>query len=97
MSTDVELERALASVSETLNDQKVAAFDPKRVQEIVDGALGGEHELTVDDGGGLHNKRARGSGQSVGPTPANGSPSGRTSRPTAQTPRFRPSRQTRTS
>ena len=56
MSTDVELERALASVSETLNDQKVAAFDPKRVQEIVDGALGGEHELTVDDGGGLHNK-----------------------------------------
>ena len=56
MSTDVELERVLATVSETLNDQKVDAFDPQRVQELVDGALGGEPELTVDDGGGLHDK-----------------------------------------
>ena len=56
MSTNVEIERALATVTETMNDQKLESFDPKRVQEIVAWALGGEHELTVDYGGGLHDR-----------------------------------------
>jgi hypothetical protein len=54
MATDVEIERALAAVTATLNDQKLDEFDTDRVQEIVDQALGGEWHLTVDDGGGLH-------------------------------------------
>jgi|SRR5947209_6758327 len=54
MATDVEIERALAAVTATLNDQKLEEFDPDRVQEIVDQALAGERQLTVDDGGGLH-------------------------------------------
>jgi hypothetical protein len=52
--TDVEIERALATVSATLNDQKLDSFDRDRVQEMVAGALGGEQELEVDDAGGLH-------------------------------------------
>jgi hypothetical protein len=56
MSTDVEIERALAAVSATLNDQKLERFEPDRVQEIVTGALGGEQNLTVDAGGGLHDE-----------------------------------------
>jgi hypothetical protein len=56
MATDVEIERALAAVSATLNDQRLEEFDPDRVQEIVTESLGGERELTVDDGGGLHGK-----------------------------------------
>lgn len=56
MSRDVEIEWALAAVAATLNDQKVDGFDTKRIQETVDGSLGGEHKLTVDDGGGLHDE-----------------------------------------
>jgi hypothetical protein len=56
MATDVEMDRALAAVSATLNDQKVTEFDRERVQEIVTGALGGEQNLTVDGGGGLHDE-----------------------------------------
>lgn len=56
MATDVEIDRALATVSATLNDQKVAGFDRARVQEIVTGSLGGEPKLTVDGGGGLHDE-----------------------------------------
>jgi len=63
MSTDVEIERALAAVTATLNDQQLDEFDSGRVQEIVDQALGGEHKLSVDDGGGLHDVS---SGQRVG-------------------------------
>lgn len=54
MATDVEIERALAAVTATLNDQGLEEFDTRRVQEIVTEALGGEPHLTVDDGGGLH-------------------------------------------
>jgi hypothetical protein len=54
MATDVEIERALAAVAATLNDQALATFDRDRVQEIVTGALGGEPALAVDAGGGLH-------------------------------------------
>ena len=56
MASDVEIDRALATVGSTLNDQRVEEFDPKRVQEIVTGSLGGEMTLSVDDGGGLHDE-----------------------------------------
>src|SRR5437588_11818860 len=56
MSTDVEVERALATVAATMNDQKLEELDPARVQEMVTEALGGEHKLTVDDGGGIHDE-----------------------------------------
>jgi hypothetical protein len=52
--TDVEIERALATVSATLNDQQLDSFDRDSVQEMVTGALGGSPELEVDDAGGLH-------------------------------------------
>jgi hypothetical protein len=54
MATDVELDRALATVTATLNDRKLDSFDAGRVQEIVTESLGGERNLRVDDGGGLH-------------------------------------------
>ena len=56
MAADVEIDRVLASVSATLNDQKVDSFEAERVQKLVTGALGGEEQLTVDDGGGLHDE-----------------------------------------
>ena len=33
MATDVEIERALAAVTATLNDQELEQFDTSRVQE----------------------------------------------------------------
>jgi hypothetical protein len=56
MSSDVEIERALAAVTATVNDQQVEEFETERIQEIVDQSLGGERKLTVDDGGGLHDE-----------------------------------------
>ena len=56
MATDVEIERALATVTATLNDQKLEQFDAGRVQELVTQSLGGERKLLVDDGGGLHDE-----------------------------------------
>jgi hypothetical protein len=56
MATDVEIERALATVTATLNDQKVEHLDPQRVQEMVTQALGGESKLRIDDGGGIHDE-----------------------------------------
>jgi hypothetical protein len=56
MATDVEIERALAAVTATLNDQKLEKFDSGRIQEIVTESLGGERKLSVDDGGGLHDE-----------------------------------------
>jgi hypothetical protein len=56
MATNVEIGRALAAVAATLNDQKVEGFETPRIQEIVTEALGGEPLLTVDDGGGLHDR-----------------------------------------
>jgi hypothetical protein len=54
MATDVEIDRALAAVAATLNDQKLEEFDRERVEQIVVGSLGGEKRLVVDEGGGLH-------------------------------------------
>jgi hypothetical protein len=56
MATDVEIDRALATVSATMNDQSLEEFDRERVQEIVTEALGGSPVLSVDDGGGLHDE-----------------------------------------
>lgn len=54
MATELEVHRAIAAITATLNDQKLEEFDRRRVQEIVTESLGGSPELTVDDGGGLH-------------------------------------------
>jgi hypothetical protein len=56
MSTDVEIDRALAAVTATLNDEKLQEFDKGRVQMIVTESLGGEQKLELDDGGGLHDE-----------------------------------------
>jgi hypothetical protein len=62
MASDVEIDRALAAISATLNDQQLDHYDAGRVQEIVTESLGGEQDLIVDDGGGVHD----GSGARVG-------------------------------
>lgn len=54
MATDIEIDRALATVTATLNDQKLDQWDTGRVQEIVTESLGGAPALKVDDAGGLH-------------------------------------------
>jgi hypothetical protein len=59
MSTDVEIDRALATVATTLNDQKLETFHSSRVQQIVTESLGGEQALRVDDGGGVHDRAGR--------------------------------------
>ena len=56
MASNVEVDRALAAVTATINDQKLDQFDRERVQEIVTEALGGHPLLSVDDGGGLHDQ-----------------------------------------
>ena len=56
MATEVEIERALAAITATMNDQAMREFERDRVQEIVTASLGGEPLLEVDDGGGLHDE-----------------------------------------
>jgi hypothetical protein len=56
MASDIEIDRALATVSATLNDQGLEEYDSERVQEVVTQSLGGDRTLTVDDGGGLHDE-----------------------------------------
>ena len=56
MATDVEIDRALVAISATLNDQGLDEFDAGRVQQIVSESLGGETELLVDGGGGVHDE-----------------------------------------
>src|SRR5579862_5049905 len=57
MLTDVEIDRAIAVVTATLNDQKLDGFDPDRVQRAITESLSGQPGLTVDEGGGLHDER----------------------------------------
>jgi len=59
MASDFEIERALAAVTTALSDPQLEGFDARRVQAVVDGALGGERWLTVDRGGGLHEQSGR--------------------------------------
>lgn len=56
MGANVGIDRALAAITATLNDQQLEQFDAGRVQEMVTESLGGEPLLTVDDGGGLHDR-----------------------------------------
>jgi hypothetical protein len=56
MESDVEIERALAAITATLNDQGVEEFDRDRVQGIATGSAGGAGTLTVDSGGGIHDE-----------------------------------------
>lgn len=51
MASDVEIERALAVLTATLNDQKLDHFDRERAQAVVS-----DEGLTVDDGGGVHDQ-----------------------------------------
>lgn len=46
-ATDVELDRVLNAVGTTLNDQPSQDVGPQRLQEIADGATGGERKLRV--------------------------------------------------
>ena len=59
MATDAEIERALATVTATLNDQELDEFDSRRIQQVVDASLGAERHLSVDGGGGLHDTDGR--------------------------------------
>jgi hypothetical protein len=54
MASDIEIDRALHAITTTVNDQRLDEYDPRRVQEIVDGAV--EGSLTVDGGGGIHDE-----------------------------------------
>jgi len=49
--TDVEISRALNALSTTLRDQRPPRLEAERVQQIVDGALGGESKLAFQPGG----------------------------------------------
>jgi len=56
MAANLDLDRALAAVTAALNDGPLEQFDPGRVQAMVTESLGGQPLLTVDDGGGLHDR-----------------------------------------
>jgi hypothetical protein len=51
MASDVEIDRALAALTSTLNDHKLDHLDRDHAQEIV-----GPEGFTVDDGGGVHDE-----------------------------------------
>jgi hypothetical protein len=54
VASDIEIERALASITATLNDRQVEQLERERLQRLVDSAVGEALVLSVDDGGGLH-------------------------------------------
>ena len=57
--TDAEIERTLAAITAALNDQRIDGFDAGSVQQLVDQSIGGAGQLTVDAGGGVHNRDGR--------------------------------------
>jgi hypothetical protein len=59
MTTDVQIDRVLAVLTSTLNDHRVESFDAAAVQEMARRALGGEPQVSVDDGGGIHDASGR--------------------------------------
>jgi hypothetical protein len=59
MASDVEVDRAIHAIAQTLNDQQLQEYDKDRVQEIVTESLGGEAKLTADDGGGIHDESGK--------------------------------------
>jgi hypothetical protein len=48
------IQRSVEAVAAALNDGGPDEFNTARIQVIIDGAVGAERLLTVDDGGGLH-------------------------------------------
>jgi hypothetical protein len=56
MSGTDEIARALASITATLNAHSVEELDPDHVQPLVDDAIGQPGVLTLDPGGGLHDR-----------------------------------------
>jgi hypothetical protein len=47
MESEVDLTRALNTLSATLNDRKLGEFDSDQIQELVNGATGGEQLLVA--------------------------------------------------
>jgi hypothetical protein len=47
MADEVDLTRTLNTLSTTLNDQKLDEFDSERVQELANGATGGEMKFVA--------------------------------------------------
>lgn len=47
IAEDAEITRVINALRTTLNDGSLGHFDVARMQEIVNGALGGEHKLTA--------------------------------------------------
>jgi hypothetical protein len=59
MASDVEIDRMLAALAATMNEQQHGCVDAGAMQDIVDGATGGERVFTVDAGGGVHDAGTR--------------------------------------
>jgi hypothetical protein len=51
MATDVEIERALAALTATLNDQQLDHLDRDRAQAAIS-----QEGFTLDEGGGVHDE-----------------------------------------
>src|SRR3954454_21544137 len=47
MAEETDIARAIHALAATLNDRSLGHFDQARIQDIVSGALGGEHKLTA--------------------------------------------------
>jgi hypothetical protein len=47
MAAEVDLTRTMNTLAQTLNDQKLGEFDPARVQELTNGATGGEFKFAA--------------------------------------------------
>jgi hypothetical protein len=60
MESEVDLTRVLNTLAATLNDQKLGGFDADRIQEIVNGATGGE-QLLIAYGSGTSGELRDGS------------------------------------
>lgn len=56
MPRRTEPQDSLVAIAAALNQGGLDGFDTSRVQLIVDEAVAGEAPLTVDDGGGLHDR-----------------------------------------
>jgi hypothetical protein len=54
MTTAGEIERALNALATTLGDQRPERVDHARLQQIVDGSLGGSRKLLVHGRGATH-------------------------------------------
>ncbi len=56
MGSDSKIDRALAAIAASLNDRGVDHLEAGTFQKLVSEVLAGELSLTVDDGGGLHDR-----------------------------------------